>query len=78
VAGLATKKERNIEMPKLKTKSSCKGRFTITGSGKLRRGHAKHRHNLSKQAKKVLRSHTGLSVMDQTNSAAVKRWMPYL
>jgi large subunit ribosomal protein L35 len=65
-------------MPKLKTKSSTKGRFTITGSGKIRRGHAKHRHGLSKQEKKVRRSHRGLSVMDKTNTPAVKRWMPYL
>ena len=65
-------------MPKLKTKSSTKGRFTATGSGKLRRGHAKHRHNLSKQTKKVRRSHRGVSLMDKTNVPAVKRWMPYV
>tara|TARA_Y100000031_G_C8001118_1_gene283665 strand:- start:399 stop:599 length:201 start_codon:yes stop_codon:yes gene_type:complete len=66
-------------MPKLKTKSSTKGRFTATGSGKLRRGHAKHRHGLSKQAKKVRRSHRGgATIMDKTNVPAVKRWMPYI
>ena len=65
-------------MPKLKTKSSTKGRFRVTGSGKILRGHAKHRHGLSKQAKKVRRSHRGLCVMDKTNSPAVKRWMPYI
>ena len=72
------KNEKETEMPKLKTKSSTKGRFTVTGSGKLRRGHAKHRHGLSKQSKQARRSHLGLTVMDKTNSPAVKRWMPYI
>ncbi len=65
-------------MPKLKTKSSTKKRFFATGSGKLRRGHAKHRHNLSKQAKKVRRTLQGTTIMDQSNVPAVKRWMPYI
>ena len=66
-------------MPKLKTKSSTKGRFSVTGSGKLRRGHAKHRHNLTKQAKKVRRSHRGsATLIDKTNIQAVRRWMPYV
>jgi len=65
-------------MPKLKTKSSTKKRFSVTGTGKMRRGHAKHRHNLSKQAKKVRRTLQGTDIMDKSNVPAVKRWMPYI
>ena len=65
-------------MPKLKTKSSTKKRFSVTGTGKMRRGHAKHRHNLSKQAKKVRRTLQGTEIMDKSNVPAVKRWMPYI
>ncbi len=65
-------------MPKLKTKSSTKKRFSATATGRLRRGHAKHRHNLSKQAKKVRRTLQGTTIMDQSNVPAVKRWMPYI
>ena len=65
-------------MPKLKTKSSTKKRFSVTGTGKMRWGHAKHRHNLSKQAKKVRRTLQGTDIMDKSNVPAVKRWMPYI
>jgi len=39
-------------MPKMKTKSSAKKRFTVTGSGKLKRKHAFKSHILTKKAKK--------------------------
>ena len=39
-------------MPKVKTKSSAKKRFKVTGSGKLKRKHAFKRHILTKKSKK--------------------------
>ena len=39
-------------MPKMKTKSSAKKRFTVTGSGKLKRKHAFKSHILTKKSKK--------------------------
>lgn len=36
-------------MPKLKTKSSAKKRFQVTGSGKIKRKHAYHNHILTKK-----------------------------
>ncbi len=45
-------------MPKMKTHSSAKKRFKVTGSGKLKRHHAKTSHmmrNKSKKAKLRLR-----------------------
>ena len=49
-------------MPKMKTKSSAKKRFTITGSGKIKRKHAFKSHILTKKAKKRKRNltHAGL------------------
>lgn len=44
-------------MPKMKTRSSLKGRFKITGTGKVRRYKAYHNHLLShksNRAKRVL------------------------
>ena len=40
-------------MPKMKTNSSAKKRFKVTGSGKLKRSHAGKRHNLRKKTKKA-------------------------
>ena len=39
-------------MPKLKTKSSAKKRFKLTGTGKIKRKHAYKSHILTKKSKK--------------------------
>ena len=39
-------------MPKIKTKSSAKKRFVVTGSGKIKRKHAFKSHILTKKSKK--------------------------
>lgn len=38
-------------MPKVKTNSSAKKRFSLTGSGKIKRKHAYKRHILTKKEK---------------------------
>lgn len=40
-------------MPKIKTKSSAKKRFKLTGSGKIKRKHAYKSHILTKKSKSV-------------------------
>ena len=49
-------------MPKLKTKSSAKKRFKVTGSGKIKRKHAFKSHILTKKSKKrkLRLTHDGL------------------
>ncbi|QBA63686.1 50S ribosomal protein L35 [Muriicola soli] len=39
-------------MPKMKTKSSAKKRFKLTGTGKIKRKHAYKSHILTKKSKK--------------------------
>ena len=39
-------------MPKMKTKSSAKKRFKVTGTGKIKRKHAIKNHILTKKSKK--------------------------
>ena len=39
-------------MPKMKTKSSAKKRFKLTGTGKIKRKHAFQNHILTKKSKK--------------------------
>jgi large subunit ribosomal protein L35 len=39
-------------MPKMKTKSSAKKRFKVTGSGKIKRKHAFKSHILTEKSKK--------------------------
>jgi large subunit ribosomal protein L35 len=48
-------------MPKMKSNSSAKKRFTFTGTGKIKRKHAFKSHILTKKSKKRKRNltHTG-------------------
>jgi len=49
-------------MPKIKTKSSAKKRFKLTGTGKIKRKHAFKSHILTKKSKKrkLKLTHAGL------------------
>lgn len=49
-------------MPKMRTKSAAKKRFTFTGTGKIKRKHAYKSHILTKKTIKQKRNltHTGL------------------
>lgn len=54
-------------MPKQKTNSGAKKRFTLTGSGKIKRRHAFHSHILTKKTKKQKRNLLGTTIVDKTN-----------
>jgi large subunit ribosomal protein L35 len=45
-------------MPKMKTNSSAKKRFKVTGTGKIKRKHAYKRHILTKKSTKAKRALT--------------------
>jgi large subunit ribosomal protein L35 len=59
-------------MPKMKTKSSAKKRFTITGSGKIKRKHAFKSHILTKKSTKRKRNLTAAGLVDKTDLSNVK------
>ena len=54
-------------MPKIKTKSSAKKRFTLTGTGKVKRKHAYKSHILTKKSTKRKRALTHVTLVDKTN-----------
>jgi large subunit ribosomal protein L35 len=62
-------------MPKMKTKSGAKKRFTFTGSGKLKRKHAYKSHILTKKSKKRKRNLGYDAIVDETNEKTVKRML---
>lgn len=57
---------------KLKTNSSAKKRFTITGSGKVKRQHAYHSHILTKKTKKQKRNLVHNDTVDHANMRQVR------
>ena len=50
-------------MPKVKTNSGAKKRFTFTGTGKVKRRHAFHSHILTKKTKKQKRNLVGTTIV---------------
>lgn len=59
-------------MPKMKTKSSAKKRFQITGSGKIKRKHAFKSHILTKKSTKQKRNLTKTGLVDKSDESNIK------
>ena len=64
-------------MPKLKTKSGVKKRFTVTATGKLKHGVAGKRHRLISHNSKYIRQNRGMSVLSDADTPTVRLWAPY-
>lgn len=62
-------------MPKLKTKSSAKKRFSLTGSGKIKRKHAYKSHILTKKSKKRKRNLGYDTIVDKSDIKNVKQML---
>ena len=62
-------------MAKLKTNSGAKKRFTLTGSGKIKRKHAYHSHILTKKTKKRKRNLDHFSIVDKADQGRVKEML---
>jgi len=59
-------------MPKMKTNSGAKKRFTLTGTGKIKRKHAFKSHILTKKTTKQKRNLTHITMVDKTDLHNVK------
>ena len=60
-------------MPKMKTNSSAKKRFKLTGSGKIKRKHAFKSHILTKKATKRKRNLTKFTTVDKADEGNIKK-----
>ena len=60
-------------MPKMKTKSSAKKRFKVTGSGKIKRKHAFKSHILTKKSKKRKLALTHYALVHKTDMKSIKQ-----
>jgi large subunit ribosomal protein L35 len=59
-------------MPKMKTNSAAKKRFTLTGTGKIKRKHAYKSHILTKKATKRKRNLSYFTTVNKTDEKNVK------
>lgn len=59
----------------MKTKSSAKKRFRLTGTGKIKRKHAFKSHILTKKSTKRKRALTHVGLVDKSNVKQVRLMM---
>ncbi len=64
-------------MPKLKTKSGAKKRFSLTGTGKVRANQANKQHGMIKRTNKQIREQRGTTILSAQDAKIVKRFIPY-
>ena len=65
-------------MPKMKTKSGAKKRFSRTASGKIRMNVAHKRHRLISKPKQMKRHARGTTILQPGDTKLVLTYMPYL
>lgn len=65
-------------MPKLKTNRGAAKRFSLTGTGKVKRSKAYAGHMLTSKTKKRKRNLRKSAVLDHADERGVKRLIPYL
>ncbi len=59
-------------MPKMKTKSGAKKRFSLTASGRIKRKHAYKSHILTKKSKKRKRNLTKTTFVHKSDEKNIK------
>ena len=64
-------------MPKMKTKSGVKKRFSFTAKGKVKVAAAGKQHGMSKRSNSFIRKARGTMILDECDARTVRNWMPY-
>jgi len=64
-------------MPKMKTKSGVKMRFSLTAGGKVRANQANKQHGMIKRTNKQIRNQRGTTILAPTDAKIIKKFMPY-
>jgi len=64
-------------MPKMKSKSSAKQRFTVRAGGTIKRGQAFKRHILTKKTTKNKRHLRGTTEVAKADVKSIRSMLPY-
>ncbi len=64
-------------MPKIKSNRGAAKRFSRTGSGKFKRGHAFHSHILTKKDAKRKNHLASRALVSEADTGMLKRMLPY-
>ncbi|HEU5046940.1 MAG TPA: 50S ribosomal protein L35 [Rickettsiales bacterium] len=64
-------------MPKIKTKSGAKKRFSLTATGKVKAGQAGKRHGMVKRTQRFIRNARGTTTLcDADAKVVIKMFLP--
>lgn len=63
-------------MPKMKTKSGVKKRFSLTSKGKVKANQAGKKHGMVKRTKSQLRKQRGTTILCDADARIVKKFLP--
>lgn len=63
-------------MPKMKTKSGVKKRFSLTAKGKVRANQSGKQHGMVKRTKSQIRNLRGTTILSDADARIVKKFMP--
>ncbi len=64
-------------MTKLKTKRAAAKRFSLTGTGRVRRNQANHRHNMTQKAQKTKVGQRGTVIASDADKKMIKLMIPH-
>ncbi len=64
-------------MPKMKSNSGAKKRFSITATGRVKRAKAGRRHILTSKSSTRKRNLRGAAYVDETQEHQIKAMLPY-
>jgi large subunit ribosomal protein L35 len=67
-------RQKGLKMPKMKTKSGAKKRFSLTGTGKVRMNVAGKRHGMSKRPNRMLRQAKGTTICFKADGDNIKKY----
>jgi len=62
-------------MPKLKSKSGAKKRFSFTASGKVRANQANKQHGMIKRTNKQIRNQRGTMILAEPDAKIIKKYL---
>jgi large subunit ribosomal protein L35 len=63
-------------MPKLKTKSAAKKRFSFTATGKVKATQANKKHRMRNRSKSTLRRQRGTTILPKAEEKRVRKYLP--
>ena len=61
------------EMPKMKTKSGAKKRFSLTATGKVKAGQSGKRHGMRKRSQRMIRGARGTTILNESDATTIRK-----